>query len=129
MTTETVKFLGLTNPMLRECIDKLIDTSIALQNSFSVIFGNLASWQANVKPTLPPAPRCMQEEVVYNPNDIENDKYFRNAVTTIQDIKEAAYKAYQEEAVAELVPATAEKRDYDPTVLLEKKKFVINENA
>ena len=132
MTTETVKFLGLTNPMLRECIDNLINTTIALQNSINVIFGNLANWQATVKPSLPPAPRYLREEVTCNTDDMVNDKYFKNAVTTIEDIKAAAFKAQmqqkQQEAVTEVVQ-TAPQKDYDPTVLLEEKKYIINESA
>ena len=132
MTTETIKFLGLTNPMLRECIDKLIDTSIALQNSLNVIFGNLANWQANVKPTLPPAPKSMQEEVHCNAEDLVYNEYFNNAVSIIEEMKAEAYRAriqQQEEPVVQEQPAEPEKRDYDPTVLLEKKKYILNESV
>ncbi|MBQ6516613.1 hypothetical protein IJI31_05475 [bacterium] len=133
MTAETVKFLGLTNPMLRECIDNLINTSIALQNSFSVIFGNLATWQANVKPSLPPTPKYMQEEVHCNTEDLAYNKYFSNAASVIEEMKAEAFKARQQQMQqsqeAPETPAEAAPRDYDPTVLLEKKNFKLNESA
>ena len=129
MTSETIKFLGLTNPMLRDCIDSLINTTIALQNSINVIFGNLANWQASVKPTLPPTPKYLKDEIKCNTDDMEHDKYFKNAVSTIEEIKAAAFKAQQEAvSVTQTVP-DARQRDYDPTILLEKKKFLLNENV
>lgn len=131
MQAETIKFLGLTNPVLRECIDSLINTTIALKNSINVIFGNLANWQASVKPTLPPAPKYMSEEIVYEADDIENDKYFKNAASVIAEMKEEAFKAHQAKQLEEAQKAvkSAAQRDYDPTVLLEKKTFKLNENV
>jgi len=127
MTTATVKFLGLTNPMLRECIDKLLDTTMALQNSINVMFGNLANWQAMVKPTLPPAPKEVQESVTCNTEDMAYDKYFKNAVNVIEEMKMAAFKAQQEEAARKQAEPT--QRDYDPTVHLKKKNYLLNENV
>jgi len=133
MATETVKFLGLTNPMLRECIDKLINTSIALQNSINVIFGNLAQWQASVKPTLPPTPKYLREEVHCNAEDLVYNEYFSNAVSIIEEMKAEAFRAkqmeMQQQPEVQEAPATADPRDYDPTVLLEKKNYLLNESV
>ena len=127
MTTTATKFLGLTNPMLRDCIDKLISTTMALQNSIDVMFGNLANWQAMVKPTLPPAPKEMQESVTCNTDDMVYNQYFKNAVNVIEEMKMAAFKAQQEEAARK--NQEPEQRDYDPTVHLEKKKYIIDQNV
>ena len=125
MATTNVKFLGLTNPMLRDCIDKLINTTMALQNSLNVMFGNLANWQATVKPTLPPAPKTLQESVSCNTEDMAFNKYFKNAVNTLAEVSMNIQKI---EAVVNN-NTEAPKRDYDPTILLDKKTFVLNENV
>ena len=127
MTSQAAKFLGLTNPVLRDCIDKLISTTMALQNSIDVMFGNLANWQAMVKPTMPPAPKEMQESVTCNTDDMVYNQYFKNAVNVIEEMKMAAFKAQQEEAARK--NQEPEQRDYDPTVHLEKKKYIIDQNV
>jgi len=121
------EFLGLTNPGLRECIEQLMATTQALKNSVGVLFGELANWQAIVKPTLPKVPETLKSEIKCDPMHVDFENYFANAKNTLEAIKMAAKTA--RETQPEMQTASkANAKVYDPTTALVKKEFRLDEN-